>query len=123
LSGYKEKNDNTKQITGKLVAYRGLFLMDKNGIVQHCVINNMPLGRSVDETLRMVDALQYFGKFGKFFCKLASWTKIYETDTEWPERIFKVNLHAIKFFAQLKLHYCFHLKVIYLFCSTRKISY
>ncbi len=53
------------QAKGTLVAYRGLFLIDKEGIVQHQVINNMPLGRSVEETLRMVDALQHFEKFGE----------------------------------------------------------
>ncbi len=41
-------------------SYRGLFLIDKKGIVRHQVVNDMPLGRSVDETLRMVDALQFF---------------------------------------------------------------
>jgi peroxiredoxin (alkyl hydroperoxide reductase subunit C) len=41
------------------MSYRGLFLIDKNGIVQHQVVNNFPLGRSVTEALRMVDALQY----------------------------------------------------------------
>jgi peroxiredoxin 2/4 len=40
-------------------AYRGLFLIDKDGIVRHEVVNDLPLGRSVDETLRMVDALQF----------------------------------------------------------------
>jgi peroxiredoxin 2/4 len=40
-------------------AYRGLFLIDKAGVVQHQLVNNMPLGRNVDEALRMVDALQY----------------------------------------------------------------
>ena len=47
------------------MAFRGLFLIDKQGVVQHQVVNNMPLGRSVDETLRMVDALQYFEKHGE----------------------------------------------------------
>ena len=50
---------------GTLVAYRGLFLIDKNGIVQHQVVNNMPLGRSVQETLRMIDALQHVEQFGE----------------------------------------------------------
>ena len=53
------------QAKGTMVAYRGLFLIDKAGIVQHQVVNNMPLGRSVDETLRMVDALQHFEQFGE----------------------------------------------------------
>ncbi|MGV3524502.1 MAG: peroxiredoxin [Candidatus Sericytochromatia bacterium] len=47
------------------VALRGLFLMDKEGIVQHAVLNNLPLGRNVDEALRMVDALQYTEKHGE----------------------------------------------------------
>ena len=53
------------QTTGDLVAYRGLFLIDKQGIVQHQVVNNMPLGRSVSEVLRMVDALQHFEQYGE----------------------------------------------------------
>jgi peroxiredoxin (alkyl hydroperoxide reductase subunit C) len=44
---------------GNPKAYRGLFLIDKNGMVRHQVVNDMPLGRSVNETLRMVDALQF----------------------------------------------------------------
>jgi len=41
------------------VALRASFLIDKNGIVQHETVNNLPLGRNVDEMLRMVDALQF----------------------------------------------------------------
>ena len=55
------------------VAYRGLFLIDKEGVVRHEVINDLPLGRNVDETLRMVDALQYVEKHGEV-CP-ANWTK------------------------------------------------
>ena len=40
-------------------SYRGLFLIDKEGIVRHQLINDLPLGRNVDEVLRMVDALQF----------------------------------------------------------------
>lgn len=47
------------------VAYRGLFLIDKNGIVKHQLINDLPLGRSTDEVIRMVDALQHFEKNGE----------------------------------------------------------
>ncbi|HSA31558.1 MAG TPA: peroxiredoxin [Candidatus Omnitrophota bacterium] len=47
------------------VALRGLFLIDKNGVVQHQVVNNLPLGRNVDEVLRMVDALQFTEEFGE----------------------------------------------------------
>jgi peroxiredoxin (alkyl hydroperoxide reductase subunit C) len=55
------------------VALRGLFLIDKNGIVRHCVINDLPLGRSVDEALRMLDALQHFEQHGEV-CP-ANWHK------------------------------------------------
>ncbi len=47
------------------IALRGLFLIDKAGIVRHQVVNDLPLGRSVDEALRMVQALQFFEKNGE----------------------------------------------------------
>lgn len=47
------------------VAFRASFLIDKSGIVQHQVVNNLPLGRNVDEMLRMVDALQHYEKSGE----------------------------------------------------------
>ena len=47
------------------VALRGLFLIDQQGVVRHQVVNDLPLGRSVDEALRMVQALQYFEKNGE----------------------------------------------------------
>lgn len=46
-------------------SYRGLFIIDKEGVVRHQLVNDMPLGRNVDEALRMVDALQYFEKNGE----------------------------------------------------------
>ncbi len=52
-------------LIGETVALRGLFLIDKGGIVRHEVVNDLPLGRSVDETLRMVQALQYFEQHGE----------------------------------------------------------
>lgn len=52
-------------LTGESVALRGLFLIDKQGVVRHQVVNDLPLGRSVDEALRMVQALQYFEKNGE----------------------------------------------------------
>jgi len=55
------------------VAYRGSFLIDKGGIVRHQVINDLPLGRNMDELLRMVDALQFFEEHGEV-CP-AGWTK------------------------------------------------
>lgn len=59
--------------TGAMIAYRGLFLIDKNGIVRHQIVNDFPLGRSVDEALRMVDALQYYEENGEV-CP-ANWHK------------------------------------------------
>ncbi len=47
------------------IALRGLFLIDKEGTVRHQVVNDLPLGRSVDEALRMVKALQFFEKHGE----------------------------------------------------------
>jgi peroxiredoxin 2/4 len=58
---------------GNPVAYRGLFLIDKQGIVRHQLVNDLPLGRSVEEALRIVDALQYFEENGEV-CP-ANWEK------------------------------------------------
>jgi peroxiredoxin (alkyl hydroperoxide reductase subunit C) len=55
------------------VAFRGSFLIDKAGVVQHQVVNNLPLGRDIDEMLRMVDALQFTEEHGEV-CP-AGWQK------------------------------------------------
>jgi len=47
------------------IAYRGLFLIDKKGVIRHQLINDLPLGRSVDEALRILDALIFFEKNGE----------------------------------------------------------
>jgi peroxiredoxin 2/4 len=47
------------------IAYRGLFLINRDGIVHHQIVNDLPLGRSVDEALRMLDALIYVEKNGE----------------------------------------------------------
>ena len=74
LAGELDYNEEGEyQFNGAPVAYRGLFLIDKEGTVQHQVVNNLPLGRSIDEALRMVDALQYFEKNGEV-CP-ANWHK------------------------------------------------
>ncbi len=52
-------------VEGAGIAYRGLFLLDKDHIVRHQVVNDLPLGRNVTETLRMVDALQFTEKHGE----------------------------------------------------------
>lgn len=50
---------------GNPVALRGLFLIDKKGIVRHELVNDLPFGRNVDEVLRMVDALIHVEKHGE----------------------------------------------------------
>ena len=66
LAGKYDINEEGDSIfEGEAAAYRGLFLIDKSGIIRHMVINDMNLGRSVNETLRMVDALQYCEKHGE----------------------------------------------------------
>ena len=55
------------------VAFRGSFLIDKHGVVQHQVVNNLPLGRNIDEMIRMVDALQFTEENGEV-CP-AGWNK------------------------------------------------
>ena len=55
------------------VALRGSFLIDKAGVVQHQVVNNGPLGRNIDEMLRMIDALQFTEEHGEV-CP-AGWQK------------------------------------------------
>jgi len=55
------------------VALRGSFLIDNNGVVRHAVVNDLPLGRNVDEMLRMIDAQQFTDEFGEV-CP-AGWQK------------------------------------------------
>lgn len=55
------------------IALRGLFLIDKAGIVQHALVNNLPLGRNVDEAIRLLDALQFTEEHGEV-CP-ANWNK------------------------------------------------
>ncbi len=60
-------------LLNEAIALRGLFLIDKGGVVRHALVNDLPLGRSVDEALRLVDALQFFEKNGEV-CP-ANWRK------------------------------------------------
>ncbi|MBV8465911.1 MAG: peroxiredoxin C [Burkholderiales bacterium] len=55
------------------VAYRGSFLIDREGVVRHQVVNDLPLGRNIDEMIRMVDALQFTEEHGEV-CP-AGWNK------------------------------------------------
>jgi peroxiredoxin (alkyl hydroperoxide reductase subunit C) len=61
------------EVEGAAVAYRGTFLIDKSGLVRHQVVNDLPLGRNMDELIRMVDALQFFEANGEV-CP-AGWNK------------------------------------------------
>jgi peroxiredoxin (alkyl hydroperoxide reductase subunit C) len=67
------------------VALRASFLIDRSGVVQHQVVNNLPLGRSVDEMLRVVDALQFTEEHGEV-CP-AGWHKGEEGMTPTPEGV------------------------------------
>ncbi len=74
LSGeYKVDEEGNLQADNELIAYRGLFIIDKKGVVRHELVNDFPLGRSVEEALRIVDALQFFEKNGEV-CP-ANWHK------------------------------------------------
>lgn len=61
------------KFVGEPKAYRGLFLIDKSGVVRHQVVNDMPLGRSVEEIIRLIDALQFTELYGEV-CP-ANWKK------------------------------------------------
>lgn len=65
--------DYDVEVEGAAVAYRGTFLIDKQGVVRHQVVNDLPLGRNMDELIRMVDALQFFEAHGEV-CP-AGWNK------------------------------------------------
>ena len=61
LAGFYSANDEGEStFEGAPVAFRGTFLIDKEGVVRHQVINDLPLGRSIEDAVRMVDALQFF---------------------------------------------------------------
>jgi peroxiredoxin (alkyl hydroperoxide reductase subunit C) len=70
---YEYTEEGEMDFIGEAKAYRGLFLIDKQGIVRHQLVNDFPLGRSIDEALRMVDALQFFEENGEV-CP-ANWHK------------------------------------------------
>ena len=68
---YNEEGDIT--FVGEPKAYRGLFLIDKSGVVRHQLVNDLPLGRNVDEVLRLIDALRFTEEYGDV-CP-ANWKK------------------------------------------------
>ena len=66
LNGEYGYNENEEMVaTEQMIAYRGLFLIDKEGVVRHQIVNDLPLGRNVDEALRYLDALRHFEKHGE----------------------------------------------------------
>ena len=62
---YEYNEDGEAEFNGEPVAYRGLFLIDKQGVVRHQVVNDLPLGRSVNEALRILDAWQFHEEYGE----------------------------------------------------------
>jgi len=70
---YDYNEEGEMEFEGEPAAYRGLFLIDKQGVVRHQVVNDMPLGRNVDEIIRMIDALQFHEENGEV-CP-ANWRK------------------------------------------------
>lgn len=66
LNGEYDYNEDGELVANdSMIAYRGLFLIDKEGIIQHQLVNNLPLGRNVDESIRILDALQFHEKNGE----------------------------------------------------------
>lgn len=69
----KEISRNFDVLFGEAVSLRGSFLLDKDGTVRHAVINDLPLGRNIDEMLRMVDTMLFVNEHGEV-CP-AGWNK------------------------------------------------
>jgi peroxiredoxin (alkyl hydroperoxide reductase subunit C) len=85
-----DKNHSLSKDYGVLIeeegiALRGLFLIDPNGVIRQITINDLPVGRSVDETLRLLDAFQFTDKYGEV-CP-ANWNPGQETLKATPEGI------------------------------------
>ena len=92
------------------VALRASFLIDKNGVVRHQVVNDLPLGRNIDEMLRMVDALQFHEEHGEV-CP-AQWEKGKEGMKDNPEGVakyLKQNADKLSFLRKS------HIKWLFLF--------
>jgi peroxiredoxin 2/4 len=70
---YDYNDDGQATFKGMPKAYRGLFLIDRQGIVRHQLVNDMPLGRSIEEAIRIIDALQFHEENGEV-CP-ANWHK------------------------------------------------
>lgn len=70
---YHTSADGTLTADGPMIAFRALYLIDKNGKVRHQLVNDLPLGRNVDEAIRVLDALQFNEENGEV-CP-ANWVK------------------------------------------------
>jgi peroxiredoxin 2/4 len=88
---YDYNEDGEMDFVGEAKAYRGLFLIDKQGVVRHQLVNDMELGRNIDEALRMVDALQFFEENGEV-CP-ANWHSGDAAMKETPESIADYLAH------------------------------
>ncbi|WGH25352.1 MAG: peroxiredoxin [Candidatus Shikimatogenerans bostrichidophilus] len=73
LSGELFIKENKLIAKGELIAYRGLFFIDKDRIIRHQLINDVHIGRNINEVLRIIDAWQYYEKYGEL-CP-ANWNK------------------------------------------------
>jgi len=62
---YSYNEEGELEFEGNAIAFRGTFLIDKDGVVRQETINDLPLGRNIDEMIRLVDALQHVEKFGE----------------------------------------------------------
>jgi peroxiredoxin (alkyl hydroperoxide reductase subunit C) len=62
---YMVDEEGNLSFEGDPVAFRGLFLIDEEGVVQHELVNNLGLGRSVKEVIRLIDALTHLQKYGE----------------------------------------------------------
>ncbi len=70
---YDTAEDGSLTANGPMIAFRALYLIDKNGKVRHQLVNDLPLGRNVDEAIRVLDALQFNEENGEV-CP-ANWVK------------------------------------------------
>ncbi len=78
-------DDEIETSIGGALAMRGSFLIDEEGVVRHAVINDLPLGRNIDEMLRMIDALSHYQKHGEV-CP-AGWQEGQSAMAESPESV------------------------------------
>jgi peroxiredoxin 2/4 len=62
---YAYDEEGNLMANGPMIAYRGLFLIDKEGKVRHQIVNDLPLGRNVGEAIRMLDALKHLDEYGE----------------------------------------------------------